>query len=135
MCLIITLQLCTVEFLSPSSFSSFFPLAAFYFDIFFLRLASSALYVFPFATSMQLYCWFYFFSGRERSNIKSITCFSAKNKPTSVDVFHSSPQFYSQVQYTDHLVFYTWKCGLLRTKKVYPHLVRQQLKIQALESD
>lgn len=39
---------------------------------------------------------------------------------------------YSQVQYTGHLVFHTWKCELLRTKKVYPHRASQQLKIEAL---
>lgn len=48
---------------------------------------------------IKLYCCFYFFSGRERSNIKSIFCCSAKSKPASVNVFHSSPQFYSQMQY------------------------------------
>lgn len=99
MCVIVTLQLGTGVSVSLLPFACF--------DLVFLFLASSALCSFPFATSMRLYCCFCFFSCRERSNITSVTFISAKNKPTSVDVFHSSPQLYSQVQYMGHLVFHT----------------------------
>ena len=54
MCFMITLQLGTFEFLSPVLFSISILLVPFaYFDIFFLLLASSAPYIFLFATNMQ----------------------------------------------------------------------------------
>ena len=126
MCFMITLQLGTFEFLSPVLFlflSSWCLLLTLTFSFCFLPLLLHIFFSLP--PICSFYCCFYLFSGRERSNIKSMSCFSAKNKPVSVDVFHSSPQFYSQVQYMDYLVSYTWKCELLRTKKVYPHLARQ----------